>query len=223
MCNITVVLTHHNELGMCNSSQLLQIIEKVRPEVIFEELSLSNFSKCYKLDELITVECSAIKQYVKNYEIKQVPVDTFPLPEDYSYDVGCMYRKLSNGSTYESQELCKLLDRQSQLIQLYGFPFLNSQENIKYFESFDILKEIILTNLNIENLFRIHRLEKEVVRKREFEIVENIYNFSKGNNYKTAMMFIGSGHGKSIFDVIHELEPFQSLKINWKRHFDHGY
>ncbi len=223
MYNITLVFTRHAELGMCNPSQLVTIIEQIRPEVIFEELSLSNFSKCYELNNLITLETSAIKEYLKSNNVIQVPVDTFPLPEDYDYDVGHMNRKLTSGNTYESQVLCDLLDRQAQLIHNYGFPFLNSQENIKYFESFDILKERILTNINIENLFRINRMDKEVVRKREFEIVENIYNFTKDNNYKTALMFIGSGHGKSIFDVIHELEPLQSLKINWKRHFNLGH
>lgn len=166
------------------------------------------------------METSAIKQYQKSHNTINVPVDTYPLPEDYYYEIDHMYNKLTNRKTYESEVLCNLLDRQSQLIYNYGFLFLNSQENIKHFESFDLLKERVLASINDENLFRIHRMEKEVIRKREFEIVENIYNFSKENNYKTGLMFIGSGHGKSIFDVIHELEPTQTLKVNWKRHFD---
>jgi len=41
MYNITLVCTAHKPLGNCNSEELYKIIEKINPEVIFEEIDFS--------------------------------------------------------------------------------------------------------------------------------------------------------------------------------------
>ena len=66
MYNITLVCTRHGESGNCNSIELHDIIEKIRPEIIFEELSQSHFDESYKQETLITLETNAIKKYLKN-------------------------------------------------------------------------------------------------------------------------------------------------------------
>jgi hypothetical protein len=43
MYNITLVCTKHKESGNCNSLELHKIIKAIKPEIIFEELSHSNF------------------------------------------------------------------------------------------------------------------------------------------------------------------------------------
>jgi pheromone shutdown protein TraB len=72
-----------------------------------------------------------------------------------------------------------------------------------------------LNNLNDENLFRIHRLEKEVIENREHEMLTNVYKFSEENPYKEAILFIGSGHRKSIFNLIKKYQAQNALKLNW--------
>ena len=82
-------------------------------------------------------------------------------------------------------------------------------------DGINIPKESVLNIINDENLFRIHRLEKEVIEKREYEMIANIYKFSRENPYDTALMFIGTGHRKSIFKLIEKFKIQESIKLNW--------
>jgi len=45
---ITLVATVHREGGKCNSDELYNIIEKISPEIIFEEISPNGFATIYK-------------------------------------------------------------------------------------------------------------------------------------------------------------------------------
>lgn len=66
MMKITVIFTQHEESGHCNSYELLNIIERIKPTVIFEELSQSNFDKSYADNNLDTLETNTIKKYKIN-------------------------------------------------------------------------------------------------------------------------------------------------------------
>lgn len=76
MHNITLIFTKHEEDGNCNSMELYEIIESINPEIIFEELSDSNFRKCYHEKNLITLETNAIKKYLQNHSIKHIEYST---------------------------------------------------------------------------------------------------------------------------------------------------
>jgi hypothetical protein len=43
MHNITLIITGHREIGICISNELYKIIERINPEIIFEELSTRDF------------------------------------------------------------------------------------------------------------------------------------------------------------------------------------
>jgi len=47
MFNVTVIFTQHDEMGNCNPSELLKIVQSVQPEVIFEELQHSVYDQIY--------------------------------------------------------------------------------------------------------------------------------------------------------------------------------
>ena len=65
--------TRHNELGKCNSKELLKLIKENKPDVIFEELSLLSYNECYELGRE-TLETTAIKMYLEDNSIKHIPV-----------------------------------------------------------------------------------------------------------------------------------------------------
>lgn len=73
MRTITLICTKHNETGKCNSMELLKLIEKNKPAVIFEELSPITYRECYELD-CNTTESSAIKMYTKQNSVAHIPV-----------------------------------------------------------------------------------------------------------------------------------------------------
>ena len=166
MYNITLICTKHKEFGNCNSMELHKIIESIRPEIIFEELSYINFTKCYHEKSLITLETNAIKKYLQNNNIKHIPVDTFDLPNSYYEELDSMYNRIiNNNKIIESRRLLDILDKQSYLENQCGFSFLNSNQNDEIFEEIKILKVRVLNAINAETLFSIDRLEKEMEMK----------------------------------------------------------
>lgn len=195
--------------------ELHKIIEEISPEIIFEELSYSLFDESYKEKKLITLETNAIKKYLQNHNIEHIPVDTYNLPNSYHQELDYMYNRVINNNKIESHHLRNLLNKQSLLEMHHGFSYLNSNQNDELFEEVTILREKILKNINDENLFRIDRLEKVVIEKREYEIINNIHNYSKEHIYNQALLFIGSGHRKSIIKKIEKYELKEKIKLNW--------
>ena len=115
----------------------------------------------------------------------------------------------------ECRRLQNILDDNDSLMERGGFRYLNSRLNNDRFKETDLLMGKILTVLGDDELFRIHRLEKEVIEKREIEMLTNIYCYSKAHHYNRALFFIGSGHRESIIKKIAEFDTTQEIKLNW--------
>tara|TARA_R110000868_G_scaffold71713_2_gene209704 strand:- start:32295 stop:32954 length:660 start_codon:yes stop_codon:yes gene_type:complete len=214
MYKITLICTKHKEGGKCNSQELCKIIESKSPEIIFEELSYNNFRKCYFENSLETLETDAIKMYLQNYDVEHIPVDTFNIPEGYDRDIDYVYHTIFDNKR-ESYDLRLLLENQISLERESGFNFLNHIQNDQLFERINNHKERILATLNNEKLFRIADLEKEIIEKRETEILDNIYNYCENHLFNQAILFIGSGHRSAIIKKINERIVNQKVKINW--------
>ena len=216
MGSVTLICTRHEEYRNCNSFQLLKLIEEVRPEVIFEELSQSNFDKSYQHETLRTLETSAIKQYIANHNITHIPVDTFPRTREFDESVDRLYSRLTSGITQEAFQLRHLIDQIQEIAGNYGFDFLNSSANDEYLNKLDTLKLKVLSQLNDERLYEIHRTEIQMIEDRENQILGNIYTYSKENQFKNGLMFIGSGHRRTILQLIKKFDNIEEVKLIWK-------
>ena len=220
MGRITVVCTRHEELGKCNSSELLRIIESIKPDVFFEELSVSNFDRAYNQNSLVTLESSAIKLYRKDNNVIQVPVDTYPLSRNHEERVHSMYARLTTLNTEDSYNFRSILDQQVRLAEVQGFSFLNSGLNDDLFMRMDSLKEKMLMYLDDERLNDIHTAEINVINERENEMLKNIYAFATNSIFGEAMMFIGSAHRRTIFPLIEKFHQGQEINIEWRNYFN---
>lgn len=214
MYGITLICTRHYELGKCNSEELHKIIESISPEIIFEELSHYQFMQVYDFGTLATLETNAIKMYLQNHEIKHLSVDTYKLSNSYYQEIDSM-EVIFNYMFDESRRLRELVDNQMLLLSQNGFNLLNSKRNDDFLEELSILKKSVLDIVNDERLFRINRLETESIDNREYKIIENIYNYSKENQYNKALLLIGSGHRKSIIEKIEKYKTQEDVKLNW--------
>jgi hypothetical protein len=211
MHHIKLIFTRHEECGFCNSKELYGIIKNVKPDIIFEELSDYNFRRAYDLKTLNTLETDAVKQYLVDHPVKHLAVDNYPIPDYYDSDLELMYNRLTN----ENRDFRNLIHNKISDLSFGGFRNLNSEKNNYLFELIHQHKNIILDVINDENLFRIQRLEKEITHLREFEIVSNIYNYSYNNSYKQAILLMGSGHRKSMLNLIADFEKREKLKLRW--------
>jgi hypothetical protein len=77
MYDITVLFTHHSELGKCNSDELYKIIESVNPDIIFEELQEDLFKIVYNGNQFPNEppEVKCVRRYLQGHKINHIPVD----------------------------------------------------------------------------------------------------------------------------------------------------
>lgn len=212
MYNITLVFTHHSEIGKCNAEELYKIIDEISPEVIFEELPKDLYDRIYKLPRHPNEppETASIKRYLLNHDISHIPVDINPSQTLSKEEIGHMLSFFQKYQSYKELEA-----EQYKLIGQKGFAFLNSEKCMMLFEEKMILEErLMCSSINRSQLNRIHKLFYDEHSIRETEMLNNIYNYSVENQYTKAIFFIGSGHRISISKKIEEIKT-QSVKLNW--------
>jgi hypothetical protein len=211
MHTVTLICTIHNAVGNCNSFELYKIIEKIQPDIIFEELPLIVYDDCY-IHNRITLETSAVKEYIRNHPIKHIPVDTF----DKKHDRHKVFENMNSIIVNSSVDCRNYLDKLIEIETYQGFNFLNSKQCDIFFDNFSIMQERVLNFINDNNLTQIYKEEKEYHNNRENEMINNIYNYSKNNNYNSGIFFIGSGHRKSIIRKLYQHKRTADINIQWK-------
>ena len=212
MHNITLICTKHNEVGKCNSRELLNLIEVNKPTVIFEELSPTTHRECYEA-ERFTIESAAIKMYLKNYSATHIPVVGTEIGE-------AVIEKNEINKTHSGCN--RLLGRLYSLAYYYGFDYLNSKYVHQLFDVLARLEQDIIAYSKDEIITNIYKRAYENIDIYENDIIENVYNYSASNKYKNALMFIGSAHRKSIIEKIEEYNEKQDIKLNWT-FYDRGH
>jgi hypothetical protein len=224
MFNITLVCTVHFEQGQCNPVKLCEVIEHIKPDIIFEELSMANFHYFYNEARVANLETNAVKLYLQDNQVKHVPVDTCDTPKYYDENVTRMYDKVtSRNMLLECRALQNKIISGEVLAKRDGFSYLNSTANDERMNAIGVLTDQILYIVRNEELFGIRSLEKEVIEKREIEMLTNIYDYSKANPYNQALFFIGSGHRRSIIKKIAEFDVAHETKLNWSIRDNHNY
>jgi len=216
MFNITLICTVHYEQGRCTPEELCSVIRDIKPDIIFEELSESNFHYFYDEQKPANLETNAIKLYLEGLPITHIPVDTYEWPRYYDKQLDRMYDKVTSSNMIRE---CRLLQNTivggTFLTKRDGFSYLNSALNDEQMKAIGLLTDQILSILSNDELLRIRSLEKEIIEKREIEMLTNIYCYSKEHPYNNALFFLGSGHRRSIIEKIIEFDIAQETKLNW--------
>jgi len=214
MYNITLISTEHRESGKFNSDELYQIIESINPEVIFEEETDDDKYHSYynEEDSFKSLEIQTIIKYKRDHDVRNIPVDGDQ--EQY-----LSFKEWEYMDDFFNQYTAyKLIIREHcSLRNKYGFAYLNSER------CFEILRKIKLTE---EQLISFSGIKKDILSRyytlfhkkhdvRENTMLQNIYQFSKENQYNQAVFLLGYAHRKSMEKKILEYESEDSLKINW--------
>jgi hypothetical protein len=213
MYNITLVSTNHSELGKCNSDELYKIIESIKPDVIFEELSPVLFDMLYNQKQVINepLEIKAIKRYLLNYNVRHIPVDIDVSQNLSTRDIEFMFSEFGKYAIYR-----QLGEEQNRMAAQDGFAFLNSKKTVEIFAKKRIVEmnliEFMMTN---KTLLGIHKLFYEEQDQRELAIIKNIYRYSEENKYNRALFFIGVGHRGPIMKKIKMANEKETVKLNW--------
>jgi hypothetical protein len=213
MFNITLIASVHKERGICNSNELHKIIERIAPDVIFEEISPGGFTAIYKGFREDYLETKTIKRYLQNNPIAHVPVDLDGnelIDKHLKNDIQEMFDIFYNDFEYQ-----KLSNQRGVLSEQYGFPFLNSDHHREIMERIRLFEEDFLSKFNHKKLFLTYKSWLDINDKREDEMIKNIYTYSALNKYNRALFLVGAEHRKPIMDKVLNLEKNNYPELNW--------
>jgi hypothetical protein len=209
MFNITILSSFHMERGKCNTVELYRIIEKIQPEIIFEELPSDVFEIIYNMGRSPeSLEAITIKRYLRNYQIDHVPVDTLHVNEAELFNEFDLIANKSN-------EYAELMKQQLSMIIRNGYSFLNSDDCDELNDRIRIIEENVLFEINNPLLYNRYLTDRELHNKREDLMLQNIYNYSKKFHYNKALFICGSEHRKSLIQKIQGYEMTERIKLNW--------
>jgi hypothetical protein len=98
-----------------------------------------------------------------------------------------------------------------------GFAYLNSAKCSELFVKMKNTERQIIefSAVNKNELLRIYELFHKEHDHREKEMLQNIYKFSKENQYKQAIFLLGFAHRNSVEQKIMKCQTKQNLKISW--------
>jgi hypothetical protein len=120
MYNIILVCAHHSEFGKCNSDELYKIIESIRPDIIFEELTQDLFDMFYKENNIPfeLPEIKSVRRYIKNHTTSHFPIDIYLSSTLSSSEINYLFDTVGKHHVYS-----KLEEEQKKLAFQEGYDF----------------------------------------------------------------------------------------------------
>jgi hypothetical protein len=212
--NITLICSIHREHGNCNSNELFKIIKKINPDIIFEEIHPDKFNSYYIEKTAISLETNAIMKYLHCHQIDHLPVDNYEASGILQFYKEVDY--MNNRIFENSPEYSELFKERHLKLGQYGFDYLNSDICTSLLKKLAILEEEIIKKLGDDFLIHIYNSWIDFNRKRENEMIKNIYDYSRGHTYNNGIFIIGTEHKIPIKKSIQKYEAKDALKINWK-------
>ena len=118
---LTLIGTVHAESGRANVAELLAILDRLAPDVIFAEIP-SAFLADYLNGSNGTLESAAVVLYRERRPVNVVPVDLDKPGDEFFSNCEDMFKKVAR----TSPDYRRLVDQNRLDTLELGFPYLNS-------------------------------------------------------------------------------------------------
>ena len=210
MNKVIVIGTGHSESGACTSDELLKIVQKISPTVIFCEASPEIFPAMLKATETFnTPEIRAIRTIIENSPIEIVPVDLHGDPFDGRLEA--MFELFRNNY----KEYFYATEIQAGETHRLGFSFLNSEDSDQIHRDKDSMEKIFVARANHSELSKTHKDWLEWNDKRENHWINVIQDYFERNKIDTAVFLVGSAHRIRLMEKIKKFQGNSALIPSW--------
>lgn len=210
MKQVSLIGTVHEETGLANVSELLTILERIRPEVIFLEIPSAAFAD-YVAGIRSNVESTAATRFGEKHHVVLVPVD-LPTPEgDFFRDNEFLFAQIQR----RSPDYCRLIDWHSQRRRAEGFAYLNSE---RCSELWSAAHEAILAaieELGDDRLIQLYALWRNTNALRDKAMIRNIEDYCAQSVFESGVFLVGEAHRPSIIAKLRDSRGVGSSAIKW--------
>src|SRR5436189_2424507 len=211
MKRVSVVGTRHEENGRANSSELLAILERIKPEVIFLECPPAAFDAYFNGDPG-NLDAIAVSRYCENHNVDLIPVD-LPTPEgDFFANDRDLHRRIER----TSPDYRRLVDWHSQNVTAHGFAYLNSKDCSDLFSQLhEAMLAAIEKDVDHRLLAEVYDLWIRTNELRDKGMMKNIENHCRQASFGSAAFLVGAAHRQSIINLSRRAPGAASSTIQW--------
>ena len=121
MKRVSVIGTFHKDDGLTNAPELLALLERVQPEVIFLEVPATSLDGYFSGPDR-TPESRAVNRYQLTHLVALVPLDLPTPPAEFFESNEALFMAIAD----RSPDYRRLTDWHRQRRRLQGFAYLNS-------------------------------------------------------------------------------------------------
>lgn len=210
MKRVALVATYHGERGAANVSQLLAILERIRPEVIFLEIPSAAADDFFD-GTRSNVETTAARRYRELHTVELVPVD-LPSPEAKFFRDN---RDLHDRVKRTSPKYGQLLYRHSEYVREYGFAYLNSEHCSKLLSDLEEATLAAARALGDGRMVELHELWRHTNELRDKAMVKHIRDYCAQHAFDRGAFLVGAAHRQSIIDKSREDRGAGLSTIQW--------
>ena len=214
MPEITLVCSAHRENGLCNAAQLLKLLQRLTPDVLFEETSLAGRDAAWSL------EAKAIARYREYRTLHRVPVDRYVVPAKLLAALRAETDRVFDCVEQTSEEYLSLKDENDRNVHMYGFQYLNSPAFAAMAARLSEIEETTISRTCDQRLIRGLEEWRRVTQSREHNMVRNIYDYCRENVFRTAVLLVGAAHKPGIIREIARHAGPEARRIAWKFAYD---
>lgn len=208
---ISLVCTVHEECGLARLAKLCDILDRIRPEVIFLEVPPESLDQLFDSCTSSNLESSAVRIYLENNDVELVPVD-LPTPE-----VGFFwnYKYLQDSIVRTSSDFRRLRLWHSNYVRDYGFAYLNDELCSKMMSDIYIEMAATVMSMDDQRLTEAFVLWNRTNQLRETAMMERIHEYCCNNSFKQGAFLIGAAHRQGIIDKSVEMTGRYKNCVKW--------
>ncbi|PNQ73086.1 hypothetical protein C1T31_08840 [Hanstruepera neustonica] len=209
MSTLIVLGSAHSEGGACTSEELYNIIQEIKPEVVFCEVSPEKLPQFLKRTDVSSTEMEAIKRLINEESINVVPVDVNEDPFDQRLEAmfSLFKRKMKVYINAHNMSLNETY--------LKGFKFLNSVDSDKIFRDKNDMERYFIETVNNQELSNFYSDWLKWNDKRENQWINLVHNYFKINKPKVGVFLVGAGHRFRLIDKIENVKNRNKLLVSW--------
>lgn len=207
---VSLIGTVHAESGRANVAELLAILERLQPDVIFAEIPAANLAD-YLDGSHGNLESTVVALYRKLRPVDVLPVDLKKPRDDFFRESEGMFQKIEKTSpTFRC-----LVDQNSLCIRDYGFSYLNSDRCAQAWAA--IYDEVRATVewIGDARLRQIYALWRETMDRRETGMLENINGYCIRGGLSHGVLLLGSGHRKAMMEKVQAQRGVGAPGVSW--------
>lgn len=195
MNQVLIVPSVHRDTGLANASELLGLLERVGPEVIFLEFPPSRFEEFFD-PRRGSLEATASSNYRNQHPVELVPVDSASLGVEFAEAADYLFDRIEDANPNHG----RLRYLHQQLVFTGGFTYLASADSKTRWMAIEQEIRGTVEALGDPRLNDAYTSWTRAHELREAAMIRGVGGYSRERPFGRGVFLVGLAHAHSILD-----------------------